>query len=185
MREPSAAAVAEGSACVTELAKGVEVIEQQLSFPAFSTACGQCWRPPVPSADGLRRACSSCHGYLRMATCSARQMVAGEWRRHGLRDRQGRQRLHQHSHHPCQLLRARQLRRWREPAGRLDRRLRRRPVRHDSLWRGEWPRHMTSLTEEQFERFLKFGGRSSDYRRRDYARLRRFLRPEAKRRPAP
>ena len=31
MREPSAAAVAEESACVTELAKGVEVIEQQVN----------------------------------------------------------------------------------------------------------------------------------------------------------
>jgi hypothetical protein len=49
-------------------------------------------------------------------------------------------------------------------------------------------RHMRAvgaLTEEQFERFLNFGQRSSDYRRRDYARLRHFLRAEAKRRPAP
>jgi hypothetical protein len=44
---------------------------------------------------------------------------------------------------------------------------------------------MSSLTPEQFERFLNFGQRTSDYRRRDYARLRRFLRAEAKRQPAP
>ena len=44
---------------------------------------------------------------------------------------------------------------------------------------------MASLTEEQFERFLKFGRRNADVRRGDYARLRRFLRAEAKRRPEP
>jgi hypothetical protein len=48
-------------------------------------------------------------------------------------------------------------------------------------------RHMravASLTTEQFERFLNFGRRPSDYSRRDYAQLRRFLRAEAKRRSA-
>jgi hypothetical protein len=44
---------------------------------------------------------------------------------------------------------------------------------------------VSSLTPEQFERFINFGGRSVDYRRRDYAHLRRFLRAEVKRRPAP
>lgn len=41
---------------------------------------------------------------------------------------------------------------------------------------------VNSLTPEQFERFLNFGERSSDYSRRNYARLRRFLRAEARRR---
>jgi hypothetical protein len=36
------------------------------------------------------------------------------------------------------------------------------------------------LSGEQFERFLKFG-QPADYARRDYARLRRFLRAETKR----
>jgi hypothetical protein len=40
---------------------------------------------------------------------------------------------------------------------------------------------LAALTPEQFERFLKFGRRPSDYRRRDYAELRRFLRAEARR----
>jgi len=40
---------------------------------------------------------------------------------------------------------------------------------------------MASLTEEQFERFLEFGTRWSDFARRNYARLRRFRRAEAKR----
>lgn len=44
---------------------------------------------------------------------------------------------------------------------------------------------MASLTPEQFERFLKFGWRRVDSQRRDYARLRRFLRAEAKRQPSP
>ena len=59
MREPSAAAVAEGSACVTELAKGVEVIEQQLSFPAFSTA----WRAYINARGRVRTAASACAGW--------------------------------------------------------------------------------------------------------------------------
>lgn len=53
---------------------------------------------------------------------------------------------------------------------------------------GAHMRHMravAALTAEQFERFLNFGQRSSDYSRRDYGRLRRFLRAEAKRRSAP
>jgi hypothetical protein len=44
---------------------------------------------------------------------------------------------------------------------------------------------VSQLAPEQFERFLEFGHRTSDYRRRDYARLRRFLRAEAKRRATP
>jgi hypothetical protein len=43
---------------------------------------------------------------------------------------------------------------------------------------------VSQLTPEQVERFLAFGQRRSDYARRDYARLRRFLRAEANRRPA-
>ena len=48
-------------------------------------------------------------------------------------------------------------------------------------------RYMTevlSLIPEQFERFIDFGCRHFDIQRRDYARLRRFLRAEAKRRSA-
>jgi hypothetical protein len=41
---------------------------------------------------------------------------------------------------------------------------------------------VSQLAPEQFERFLNFGGRRVDYARQDYARLRRFLRAEAKRR---
>jgi hypothetical protein len=41
---------------------------------------------------------------------------------------------------------------------------------------------LAGLTPEQFERFLKFGRRPADYSRQDYARLRRFLRAEARRR---
>jgi hypothetical protein len=48
----------------------------------------------------------------------------------------------------------------------------------------EYARALHSLTPEQFERYLDFGARKVDYSRRDYARLRRFLRAEAKRRPA-
>jgi hypothetical protein len=44
---------------------------------------------------------------------------------------------------------------------------------------------VSQLAPEQFERFLEFGHRTGDYRRRDYARLRRFLRAEAKRRATP
>jgi len=44
---------------------------------------------------------------------------------------------------------------------------------------------LAQLTPEQFERFLKFGRRPSDLQRRDYAQLRRFLRAETKRQPAP
>jgi hypothetical protein len=40
---------------------------------------------------------------------------------------------------------------------------------------------MASLSEDQFERFLVFAQPSA---RQDYGRLRRFLRAEAKRRPA-
>lgn len=43
---------------------------------------------------------------------------------------------------------------------------------------------VSQLTPEQFERFLEFGRRKSDSARRDYARLRRFLRAETKRYPA-
>ena len=45
----------------------------------------------------------------------------------------------------------------------------------------QYARAIHALAPEQFERFLEFGQRSSDYARRDYARLRRFLRAEAKR----
>jgi hypothetical protein len=45
----------------------------------------------------------------------------------------------------------------------------------------EYARALHSLTPEQFERFLDFGRRKSDRARRDYARLRRFLRAEARR----
>jgi hypothetical protein len=44
---------------------------------------------------------------------------------------------------------------------------------------------LAALTPEQFERYLNFGRRPVDGRRRDYARLRRFLRAEAKRQPPP
>jgi hypothetical protein len=44
---------------------------------------------------------------------------------------------------------------------------------------------LTQLTPEQFERFLEFGWRPADVRHRDYARLRRFLRAEAKRQRQP
>ena len=44
---------------------------------------------------------------------------------------------------------------------------------------------LSQLTPEQFERFLKFGRRPSDLQRRGYAQLRRFLRAETKRQPAP
>ena len=47
MREPSAAAVAEGSACVTELAKGVEVIRglpRAILSPAPPTCFCRRWR---------------------------------------------------------------------------------------------------------------------------------------------
>ena len=40
---------------------------------------------------------------------------------------------------------------------------------------------LRSLTSEQWDRFENFGMRVVDFRRRDYARLRRFLRTEAKR----
>jgi hypothetical protein len=43
-------------------------------------------------------------------------------------------------------------------------------------------RTVTALTPEQFERFIKFGWRNVDVARRDYAKLRRFLRAEAKQR---
>jgi hypothetical protein len=42
---------------------------------------------------------------------------------------------------------------------------------------------VSALTPEQLERFINFGTRRVDYSRRDYARLRRFLRAEAKRSP--
>ena len=48
--------------------------------------------------------------------------------------------------------------------------------------RAEYMIAVSQLAPEQFERFLNFGGRRVDYARRDYARLRRFLRAEAKRR---
>ena len=41
--------------------------------------------------------------------------------------------------------------------------------------------NLARLSPEQFERFLHFGWRPSHVRRRDYARLRRFLRAEGKR----
>jgi hypothetical protein len=44
---------------------------------------------------------------------------------------------------------------------------------------------LAQLTPEQFERFLGFGRRPADVRRRDYAQLRRFLRAEAKRQRQP
>jgi hypothetical protein len=44
---------------------------------------------------------------------------------------------------------------------------------------------LAELTPEQFERFLEFGRRPADVRRRDYAQLRRFLRAEAKRQHPP
>lgn len=47
--------------------------------------------------------------------------------------------------------------------------------------RARHARTMASLSEEQFERYLKFGYRPADSARRDYASLRRFLRAEAKR----
>jgi hypothetical protein len=49
----------------------------------------------------------------------------------------------------------------------------------------EYMMAVSALTPEQFERFVNFGQRRVDYSRRDYARLRRFLRSETKRRPAP
>jgi hypothetical protein len=49
----------------------------------------------------------------------------------------------------------------------------------------EYAMALSRLPPEQFERFLNFGSRKVDYSRRDYARLQRFLRAEARRRAAP
>ena len=48
----------------------------------------------------------------------------------------------------------------------------------------DYMRALAALPREQFERFLNFGHRTVDLRRRDYAHLRHFLRAEAKRQSA-
>jgi hypothetical protein len=50
--------------------------------------------------------------------------------------------------------------------------------------KAEYMMAVSALTPDQLERFMNFGGRQVDYSRRDYARLRRFLRAEARRGPA-